>query len=231
MQSSRGRPWQAGGRVGTLPRAMITLHLVRHGDTMQAAEGIFCGDLDPPLTATGLAQAERVAQAVKSLGVSALYCSPKLRARTTAAPIARACGLDARVEENLREISYGSWEGRFEAEIRRDEPAAYETWRMDPALSSPPGGESAFAIAARALPVVLRAREDHPKGSVMLVSHKATIRVIVCALLGMPLGRFRSHIACPTASITSFEFGDRGPMLARLGDTSHLMPAPAAAAE
>jgi probable phosphoglycerate mutase len=210
---------------------MLTLHLVRHGDTTQAAEGIFCGDLDPPLTSTGLAQAELVARAAKPLGVSALYCSPKLRARTTAAPIARACGLDPMIEENLREISYGSWEGRFETEIRRDEAAAYETWRMDPALSSPPGGESAFAIAARALPVVLRAREEHPKGHVMLVSHKATIRVIVCALLGMPLGRFRSHIACPTASITSFEFGDRGPMLARLGDTSHLNPTPAAAAE
>jgi probable phosphoglycerate mutase len=56
----------------------------------------------------------------------------------------------------------------------------------------------------------------------MLVSHKATIRVIVCALLGMPLGRFRSHVACPPASITSFEFGDRGPMLARIADVHHL---------
>ena len=99
---------------------MLTLHLVRHGDTLQAAEGIFCGDLDPPLTANGLAQAERVALAAKPLGVSALYCSPKLRARTTVAPIARVCGLEPKIEENLREISYGSWEGRFEAEIRRE---------------------------------------------------------------------------------------------------------------
>jgi broad specificity phosphatase PhoE len=56
----------------------------------------------------------------------------------------------------------------------------------------------------------------------MLVSHKATVRVIVAALLGMPLGRFRSHVACPTASITSFEFGERGPMLVRVGDVHHL---------
>jgi probable phosphoglycerate mutase len=54
------------------------------------------------------------------------------------------------------------------------------------------------------------------------VSHKATVRVIVCALLGVPLGRYRSHIACPTASITSFEFTDRGPMMTRLADISHL---------
>lgn len=201
---------------------MLTLHLVRHGDTAQAAEGIFCGDLDPPLLESGRAQAERIARAAKRLGVSALYCSPKVRARMTVEPVARACALDPIVDDGLREISYGTWEGRFEEEIRRDEPEAYGAWRMDPALVSPPGGESAFAIAARALPVVLRARREHPKGHVMLISHKATVRVIVCALLGMPLGRFRSHVACPTASITSFEFGDRGPMLTQLGDVHHL---------
>jgi probable phosphoglycerate mutase len=201
---------------------MLTLHLVRHGDTKQAAEGIFCGDIDPPLTESGLLQAERVARALQPLGLSALYCSPKTRARMTAEPIARATGLTPTLEDGIREIAYGAWEGRFEVDVRRDDAAAYDAWRTDPALVSPPGGEGAFAIAARALPVVLRARLEHPRGHVLLVSHKATVRVIVCALLGVPLGRYRSHIACPTASITSFEFTDRGPMLTRLGDVSHL---------
>jgi probable phosphoglycerate mutase len=201
---------------------MLTLHLVRHGNTKQAAEGIFCGDIDPPLTDSGVAQAERVALAVQRLGVSALYCSPKTRTRMTAEPIARATALTPIIEDGIREIAYGTWEGRFEADVRRDEAAAYDAWRTDPAMVSPPGGEGAFAVAARALPVVLRARQAHPGGHVLLVSHKATVRVIVCALLGVPLGRYRSHIACPTASITSFEFTDRGPMLTRLGDVTHL---------
>jgi alpha-ribazole phosphatase len=201
---------------------MLTLHMVRHGDTSQAAEGIFSGDLDPPLTASGLAQAERVGVLARSLGVTALYCSPKQRARLTAEPVARACGLRPVVDDGLREIAYGSWEGRTESEVKQSEPEAFDAWRTDPSLVAPPGGESAFAIAARALPVVLRARRENPQGRVMLVSHKATIRVIVAALLGMPLGRFRSHVACPTASITSFEFGERGPMLVCVGDVHHL---------
>jgi broad specificity phosphatase PhoE len=201
---------------------MLTLHMVRHGDTPQAAEGIFCGDLDPLLTERGLAQAERVGLAARSLGVSALYCSPRQRARMTAEPVARVCALQPVVDEGLREIAYGAWEGRLEAEVRTNDPEAYDAWRTDPSLVAPPGGETAFAIAARALPVVLRARREHPQGHVMLVSHKATVRVIVSALLGMPLGRFRSHVACPTASITSFEFGERGPMLVRVGDVHHL---------
>ena len=201
---------------------MLTLHLARHGDTTQSADGTFCGDLDPPLTDKGKLQAEKLAKAISKLGISALYASPKLRARMTAEPSARVTGLQMISVEGLREIAYGSWEGRKEVEIREAEPKAYWAWVTDPALVSPPGGESAFAIAARSLPVLLRAREEHPSGNVLVVSHKATIRIITCALLGLPLGRFRDRIACPTASITTFEFNDRGVMLTRIGDTNHL---------
>jgi len=201
---------------------MLTLHLARHGDTTQSADGTFCGDLDPPLTEKGKQQADRLCNVVTKLGISALYVSPKLRARMTAEPTARATGLQPKTEEGLREIGYGSWEGRKEVEIRESEPQAYWAWVTDPALVSPPGGESAFAIAARSLPVILRVRQEQPNANVLFVSHKATIRVITCALLGLPLGRFCDRIACPTASLTTFEFSDRGAMLVRIGDTSHL---------
>jgi len=69
---------------------------------------------------------------------------------------------------------------------------------------------------------LLKARREHPSGHVMFVSHKATIRIIVCALLGVPLGRFRDRVACPPASLTTFEFGERGAMLLRLADVSYL---------
>ncbi len=201
---------------------MLTLHLVRHGDTMQAAEGYFAGDIDPPLTERGRAQAEAVGRVASRLSLTAVYVSPKLRARQTAEPILRACSLEPVVEEGLREIAYGAWEGRKESEIKASDPEMFHAWTQDPALVSPPGGESAFAIAARALPVLVRARREHPDGHVLFVSHKATIRIMVCALLGVPLGRFRDRVACPTASFTTFEFGERGAMLQRLGDVSHL---------
>jgi alpha-ribazole phosphatase len=201
---------------------MLTIHLVRHGDTAQAADGIFCGDLDPPLTAHGLEQAERVARAAAPLELVALYCSPKLRAQQTAAPIARVSGRTPDLQEGLREIAYGSWEGRKETEIHATEPAAYNAWHNDPGMYSPPGGETAYAIAARALPVIRLVRERHTAGHVMLVSHKATVRILVCALLGIPLQRFRTHVACPTTSITSFELGPEGALLIGAADVHHL---------
>jgi probable phosphoglycerate mutase len=201
---------------------MLTLHLVRHGDTLQAAEGYFAGDIDPPLTDRGRAQAEAVGKVASRLDLAAVYVSPKLRARQTAEPILRECKLEPVVEDGLREIAYGAWEGRKESEIKVSDTDMYSAWSQDPALVSPPGGESAFAIAARALPCLVRARREHPNGNVMFVSHKATVRIMVCALLGVPLGRFRDRIACPTASLTTFEFGERGAMLLRLADVSHL---------
>jgi alpha-ribazole phosphatase len=201
---------------------MLMLHLVRHGDTQQSADGYFAGDIDPPLTDKGRAQAVAAARVLAGYELAAIYVSPKLRARQTAEPIAAACKLEPVVEDGLREIAYGAWEGRKESEIKASDPDSFNAWTSDPALVSPPGGESAFGIAARALPVILKARREHPSGHVLFVSHKATIRIIVCALLGVPLGRFRDRVACPTASLTSFEFAERGGMLVRLGDVHHL---------
>jgi len=130
--------------------------------------------------------------------------------------------MEPQVFEGLREIAYGRWEGRNEKEIAGSEPEDYGAWVGDPGLMSPPGGESAFAIAARALPLLVNLRKDHTEGHVVAVSHKATIRVLTCALLGMPLGRFRAQFARPPASVTPFEFGSRGAMLVQIGDTSYL---------
>jgi broad specificity phosphatase PhoE len=201
---------------------MLTLHFVRHGDTEASGDGVFCGDLDAPLTPSGLAQAEKVGVLAVKLHPEALYVSPKRRALQTASPASRLLGLEATVDEGLREIAYGTWEGRKEVEIHETEKEAYEAWVQDPALHPPPGGEGGFAIAARAMAALERIQAAHAKGVVLVVSHKATIRVMTCALLGLHIGRFRDRVACPTASLTSFEFGSRGAMLVRIGDTNHL---------
>jgi alpha-ribazole phosphatase len=201
---------------------MLTVHLVRHGETLQAEQGYFAGDIDPPLTELGHAEADAVARRASALDLQALYVSPKLRAQATAEPIARACKLSPVLDERLREIAYGVWEGRKESEVEASDAAAYAAWTADPARHSPPGGESALDVAARALRVLARAEKEHPSGRVMLVTHKATIRVLVCALLDVPIARFRDRLSCPTASLTTLEVGPRGPMLVRVGDVNHL---------
>ena len=71
-----------------------TIHFIRHGDTEASGDGVFCGDLDIPLAPSGVAQAEVLALAIGKWKVDAVYTSPKLRARMTAAPTCRALKLN-----------------------------------------------------------------------------------------------------------------------------------------
>jgi probable phosphoglycerate mutase len=140
----------------------------------------------------------------------------------TATSIASVCRVEPVLDDGLREIAYGEWEGITEAALRQKHATAFAAWTTEPALNAPPGGESAFAVASRALAVFVRAHLTHPRGVVGFVSHRTTIRVLTCALTGVPIGRFRERFACPTASITSFDFGDRGITLVGVGDVHHL---------
>src|SRR4051812_35594663 len=101
---------------------MLSLYLVRHGQTDLSLQNRFCGALDVPLNATGLSMAEALAERLEREKWEAIYCSPLERARMTVAPTACRVGLTPILEDGLREISYGSWEGRPETEVETAEP-------------------------------------------------------------------------------------------------------------
>lgn len=196
--------------------------LIRHGQTDLSVQRVFCGSADPPLNAVGLEMAEALgAQMTPESGV-ALYMSPLLRTRQTAAAVERRTGLTAQVEPALREISYGGWEARPSAEIRQVDGDRYQAWNARPADLAPPGGESGREVAARAVPAVHAIVDRHPEGTSLIVSHKTTIRIIVCSLLGIDLNLFRARLDAPLTSRTVIEFRQSGPYLLSLGDVSHL---------
>jgi alpha-ribazole phosphatase len=202
----------------------LTLLLVRHGQTDFSLANRFCGSIDPPLNATGLSMADAIGARYGVAGLAAIYASPKLRTRQTAAPTAAAAGLEVQLDEGLREIAYGEWEGRPEKEVEQSEPERFHAWAEHPGRISPPGGETAVEIAARALPAIERIRAAHSDGKVLVVSHKATIRVLVCALIGIDVDLFRARVAQPVGAVSAISFKKSGPLLERLGDTSHLPP-------
>jgi probable phosphoglycerate mutase len=74
------------------------------------------------------------------------------------------------------------------------------------------------------LQVVDEIKQHYPTGNVLIVSHKATIRILLCSLLGIDVGRFRYRFGCPVSSMSVVEFGTHGPLLAGLGDRTHLTP-------
>lgn len=202
----------------------LQLFLLRHGQTDFSRANRFCGEIDPPLNPVGLRMADALGAALGGSPWTAIYCSPRTRALQTATPLAQAAGVPIQIDDGLREIAYGEWEGLTHDDAVARHPEAYAHWANDPASHGTPGGETAFMVAARATPVIGRLREIHPSGRVLVVSHKATLRVIACALLGMDVRLFRERLAQPVGALTCFEIDGRNVRLTLHGDVSHLPP-------
>ena len=104
-------------------------------------------------------------------------------------------------------------------------PEAYDYWAEDVASRGTPGGETAFHVAARAMRAIEAIRTRHTGGNVLVVSHKATLRIITCALLGLDVRLFRERIAQPVAAVSMFALVHGGARLTLLGDRTHLSEA------
>jgi broad specificity phosphatase PhoE len=186
-------------------------------------ENVFCGrGLDPALTAEGAAMADAFAAAYREVAWRGIYASPLTRAVQTATPLATARALPIERRDGLAELDYGAWDGRSTEDVDGADHDAYVKWSADPAWNAPTGGETAIALAQRMAHVIEEIRGSHDGGDVLVVSHKASIRVLLCALLGVDVGRFRYRFGCPVGSVTTVEFGGHGPLATAVADRSHL---------
>jgi broad specificity phosphatase PhoE len=201
----------------------LTLHFLRHGQTPASKEDMFCGSgLDPELTEDGARMAQAFADAYRALPWRAVYASPLRRTVATARPLCEACGLELDLRDDLKEIGYGAWEGKTKDEVDREFHDDYIKWLADPAWHAPTNGEGAVVIARRALQTVEEIASRFDDGNVLVVSHKATIRIMLCALLGIDVGRFRYRLLCPVGSVSVVEMTHQGPLLRALAERSHL---------
>jgi broad specificity phosphatase PhoE len=200
----------------------LNLYFLRHGQTASSRGNLFCGSIDPALTDDGEEMAELFAKAYASTTWQAIYCSPKERAILTAEPLANALKMELQLRDGLQEINYGAWEGKDVATVDLEFHDDYLRWLADPGWNPPTGGESAMTIAARALAVIEEISQKYSDGNVLVVSHKATIRILLCSLLGIDAGRFRYRLGMPVSSISIVEFSTHGPLLKVLADRSHL---------
>ena len=200
----------------------LTLYFVRHGETDCSRTGGYCGTLDVDLTSEGYQMAEDLAAICKSLSWQAIFSSPMRRAVATAKPLCEAVGLEMQLRDGLKEIAYGRWEGKTADEVSTQFHDEYVRWLADPGWNAPTGGEKGVCIARRSSLVMEEIEGTFPSGNVMVVSHKATIRIMLCSLLGIDVGRFRDRISMPVASAAIVEMTERGPLLRTLGDRSHL---------
>ena len=202
--------------------ATTRLYLVRHGATALTAEDKFSGAIGVELSDEGRAQAARLGERLHDEGITALYASPLSRTMETARIVGGHCGLEIEAREGLREISHGRWEGLTRREVEARYAAEYASWEEDPFTFAPEGGESGVAVLARALPVIREIVTQHRGERVLVVSHKATIRLVLSSLLGFDPRGYRDRLDQAPACVNVLDFRD--PVRVRLmlfNDTSH----------
>lgn len=194
------------------------LILVRHGETLHNVAGIAQGWQDSALSEKGERQVRALARRLRDAGVDALYSSPLQRALSTAEAIREETGLPIHVLDDLREMSYGSWEGRSFLDVRREDESLYRQWIVDGATRCP-AGESHDDVRnrmARAFALI----EAQGAQRAVAVAHGTANRIGATALLNLPVMASR-HFAAGNASMNVFAWRDDHWVLRRWNDTSH----------
>jgi probable phosphoglycerate mutase len=203
------------------------LYLVRHGATQLTAEDRFSGAIGVDLSVEGRAQAERLAERLASEPISAVYASPLSRTVETATILATPHRLPVIQRDGLREISHGHWEGMSRQVVETQFADEYAAWDADPFTYAPEGGESGVQVLARALPVIREIVVTHVGQNVLVVSHKATLRLLLSSLLGFDERGYRDRLDQSPACLNVIDFKD--PVRARLmlfNDISHYQNRP-----
>jgi probable phosphoglycerate mutase len=198
--------------------------LARHGETPWNAEGRYQGQRDIPLSPTGIEQAQALGQRLAGVHIDRAVASPLARAQLTAVLALGERASMLQLDDGLREIGHGDWEGLLSSEIGERDGHRLQAWREAPetVMMPGPGGESLRQVAERAWAAFARACEGlHADETVLVVAHDAVNRVLLCRVLGLPLSRLWAFRQAPTTlnlleglNVDSLE-------LVRLNDCQH----------
>jgi len=160
------------------------IELIRHGEPVggRAYRG---NRIDDCLSEEGWHQMRSVLK--NETGLQQVISSPLLRCHEFAEEVASKFDIPLTVEPDLREVGFGSWEGRTPDEIVRDSPAEYEAFYADPVNNRPPGAEPLQAFYDRTVKVFDRLAKEFEDQRLLVVTHAGVIRAIVAHVLEAPL--------------------------------------------
>jgi probable phosphoglycerate mutase len=214
-----GSPLPAKGRGARLL-------LVRHGETDWNRQGRFQGQIDIPLNANGLAQAEAAGGFLAPVAIHRAYTSSMARPRQTAeAILASHPGVPLTSTTGLVEIGHGLWEGRLESEIGEGWPELLADWKRAPETVQMPEGETIHDVWQRSLrtwQTIAATLEEQE--TALVVAHDAVNKTILCALLGLtPADIWMIKQGNGGVTVIDYPHGSSGTaVVAAMNLTSHL---------
>ena len=177
----------------------MLVHLLRHGEPTGGAR--YWGETDVPLSANGW---EQMRAAVAGRSWDTIVSSPLRRCAAFAEALAQELAARFRYESDLREMSFGAWQGRSAAELMETDPEGLRLFWSDPSVHTPPGGESLARLRSRVLAAWQRLVTDPNSGRLLIVTHSGPIRLLRAAQSKTPLSSL-SSIAVPYAALIGIE--------------------------
>jgi broad specificity phosphatase PhoE len=209
-----------------MARVTTRVFLIRHGTTELSTEDRFAGAVDVLLSDAGRDQARRLGRRLVSENISVAFASPMKRTMETARLVVEPHGVEVSPVDGIREIAHGRWEEMKREEVERKFPEEYSRYEEDPFSFAPVEGESGLQVTARALPALLKIVEEHCDERIVMVSHKATIRLLLSSLLGFDPRKYRDRLDQAPCALNILDFKDVAhARLTLFNDTSHYNPA------
>ncbi len=202
----------------------MKIMLVRHGLTPWNGIGKMQGSSDVHLSPDGLHQARLLAAHCPFHTADAIYSSPLARAETTAIILANKFNLHVQNVPELREISFGDWEGKLLRDIAKEEPENFEKFFMQPDELKIPNAETFRQTQIRAMEAIQKIIDKHSaekNSHVIVVAHGAINRVILCAFLDIPIRKMWS-IAQFNTAVNILREDDGNWIVELMNSTAHL---------
>lgn len=204
---------------------MVTFVIVRHGLSVFNKEKRFTGQLDIPLTETGVRQAElTAAHILQNYHIDCIWSSDSCRAQDTARPVADALGLDIHITPELREVNAGCWQGRTIEDLKKEYPEEFGLWRSNVGMARAGDGESSAEVIVRAARIFEKIAAENEGKTVLVTTHGGMIRSIRCHWLGIPLEEMKNlrHVSNASITVAHYDNGSRTAELVQVGYDEHL---------
>lgn len=201
---------------------MNKIYLIRHGETTWNKEKKFQGCTNTPLTDLGVAQGEKLARRLENVKFTALYTSPLKRAAKTADLISLKQEVTATEDERFKEIFFGDFEGKTFRALGEEYPW-FQEWTKDPSMHKIPNGDNLQEVLIKTEQVFKDMCEKIEGGEIGIVTHAGFIRLVVLALMGLPLAYYW-RFSLNNTSITVFTYKNGKFNLETLNDFAHCQP-------
>ncbi|MGH1397025.1 MAG: histidine phosphatase family protein [Trichormus sp.] len=206
----------------------VRLLLVRHGETEWNRQTRFQGQIDVPLNDNGRQQAQKAGEFLQNVAIDFAVSSTMARPKETAEIILQHHpDVNLELQDGLREISHGLWEGKLEVEIEQEFPGELHRWRTIPAQVQMPEGENLQQVWERSTATwqaIVQTALENQLQTGLIVAHDATNKTLLCHILGLSADNFWNFRQGNGAvSVIDYPNGLNGlPVLQAMNITTHL---------